>query len=876
MAGAPRATAMSERADTSFDGWGSARRWTSRLWVRVVVPLVVLVVAFEVFAWARTQYLWFRSVGDQSVFTTLWVTRFVLALVFGAADFAWIAGMMYLAYRLRPRFRPADTSPLLLRYRAAMDLRLRLAIGLPAGFVALWGAVSAAGQASTFLAWRHQVPFGVRDPYFGLDASFFVFTYPWLLYLVDQLIAMSIIGIIAAGVVHLMVGGFQGLTPRRSGAQVPRAASAHLSVLVALFMVSLGLSALLSRYGYELSNNSLFTGVSYTDEHVRFGAKLAVALIAFICAGLFLVNAWTRRWSMGWVSLILLLVSSIILLGIYPASVQQFKVRPSEPQLEALVHRQSHLGDPRRVWRRGGADHAQLRGHPDRYRGPAQGGRRGASVDPVDGPLDHRAHVRGTAAEAELLHVPPGARRRPLHDRRRVHRCGGRSPGDQSAAIPDKTWSNVHTVYTHGYGVVAAYGNRRNGDEPAWIEGGLPPTGALNEKQGRIYFGEQSSNYVVVGAPPSTPPVELDTPALTSTGQPSLYTYQGSGGVPIGNWFTRLLYAAHLNDLNLLLSNRVNADSRILTDREPVQRVEQVAPWLVPDSDPYPTVVDGRIVWVIDCYTMTANYPNSQEVGWQAATSDSASNARSVLFDRPVNYVRNAVKATVDAYNGTVNLYAWDESDPILKTWENDVPRTHQAEDGDPGRPAEPPALPAGPVHRAALDSGPLPRDRPGSVVAEVRPVAGARRPDEVGLRRAAALLPVGAVAGGEPAGVQPHVGFHAERPVEPHRLPQRRRGRVESRLRSHAHSADGRHRAGAGAGADLQRDQLQRVGRRQAAALPRPGVVVGDLRQPSDPAGRWRHALRRTRLHADHRKFGQLPGAALRRRALRGARRNR
>ncbi|HET9127350.1 MAG TPA: UPF0182 family protein [Propionibacteriaceae bacterium] len=664
---------MSEQAARfSRQGWGRTSR--GRLWVRILVPLVVVVVGFEALAWIRTQYLWFRSVGDQSVFTTLWVTRLVLALVFGAVDFAWVAGTMYLAYRLRPRFRSANTSVLLLRYRAAMDLRLRLAVGLPAAFVALWGAASGAGAASTFLAWRNQVPFGRTDPYFGLDVSFFVFTYPWLTYLVDHLIAMAVIGIIAAGAVHLMVGGFQGMSLTHRGEESPRAASAHLSVLVALLMIALGLSALLGRYGYEMSDNSLFTGVSYTDQHVRFGAKLVVAIVAFICAGLFILNAWTHRWSLGWLSLILLLVTSIILLGIYPATVQRFKVRPSEPQLEA-PYIANHISATRAAYGLSNvkttpnyaatqtANAGQLKADAEAL--PSIRLMDPAIVAPTFEALQQKQNYYTFPPVLDVDHYTlDGVSTDAVVAAREIN----------TDAIPDKTWTNLHTVYTHGYGVVAAYGNRRTGDEPVWIEGGLPPTGALNETQGRIYFGEQSSNYVVVGAPQGTPPVELDTPALTASGSPSLYTYTGTGGVPIGNWFDKLLFATRLNDLNLLLSNRVNSDSRILTDRQPVQRVQQVAPWLVPDSDPYPTVVDGRVVWVIDGYTMSANYPDSQQVGWQAATSDSASTARSVLFDRPVNYVRNAVKATVDAYDGTVTLYAWDESDPILKTWEKTYP----------------------------------------------------------------------------------------------------------------------------------------------------------------------------------------------------------
>ena len=664
---------MSERA-APLSRLGSGRGFRGRLWLRVLVPLVGLAIGFEALAWVRTQYLWFRSVGDQSVFTTLWTTRLVLALVFGAIDFAWVAGMMYLAYRLRPRFRSANTSPLLLRYRAAMDLRLRLAIGLPAAFVALWAAGSAAGSASTFLAWRNQVPFGIKDPYFGFDVSFFVFTYPWLSYLVDHLIGMAVIGLLAAGAVHLMVGGFQGLTFTRQGDDRPRAASAHMSVLMAVLMIALGLSALLGRYGYELTDNSLFTGVSYTDQHVRFGAKLVVALIAFICAGLFVLNAWTGRWTLGWVSLILLIITSIILLGIYPATVQRFKVRPSEPQLEAPFIG-NHITATRAAYGLSGVkitpnyaatqtvSAGQLKADAEAL--PSIRLMDPAIIAPTFEALQQKQNYYTFPPVLDVDHyMLDGVSTDAVVAAREIN----------TSAVPDKTWSNLHTVYTHGFGVVAAYGNRRTGDEPVWIEGGLPPTGSLNEKQGRIYFGEQSSNYVVVGAPEDTPPVELDTPALTASGQPSLYTYTGSGGVAIGNWFDKLLFATRLNDLNLLLSNRVNSASRILTDREPVQRVQLVAPWLVPDSDPYPTVVDGRIVWVIDGYTMTATYPDSEQVGWQAATSDSASNARSVLFDRPVNYVRNAVKATVDAYDGTVNLYAWDEADPILKTWEKAFP----------------------------------------------------------------------------------------------------------------------------------------------------------------------------------------------------------
>ena len=247
------------------------------------------------------------------------------------------------------------------------------------------------------------------------------------------------------------------------------------------------------------------------------------------------------------------------------------------------------------------------------------------------------------------------------------------------AGVEGKNWNNLRTVYTHGYGAVAAYGNRRqSGGEPDWIAKDIPPTGKIGEAEPRIYFGEVHNDYSIVGAPADAQPIELDTPGGGEGGNPKTFTYTGTGGVPIGGLFNRLLYAAKFADVNLLLSDRVNEASKIIYDRTPRERVMKAAPWLSVDGDAYPAVVEGRIVWIIDGYTTSNSYPYSQRVDLNQVTSDSLTSTQGnnvvAQPDTSVNYMRNSVKAVVDAYDGTVKLYAWDDKDPVLQTWRKAFP----------------------------------------------------------------------------------------------------------------------------------------------------------------------------------------------------------
>jgi uncharacterized membrane protein (UPF0182 family) len=243
---------------------------------------------------------------------------------------------------------------------------------------------------------------------------------------------------------------------------------------------------------------------------------------------------------------------------------------------------------------------------------------------------------------------------------------------------PSRNWINDHLVYTHGFGFVAAYGNERDADgKPSFTVGNLPPTGTLGKFEPRVYFGENVPDYSIIGGVKTDTPVEFDYPDDASPNGQKNYTYSGSGGVPVGSLLNKVVFALKYQEQRILLSSLINKDSKILFERNPRERVSKVAPWLTLDGDPYPALVDGKILWIVDGYTTSAGYPYSRQTSLSNATADAlTTNSASIAAQRnqTVNYIRNSVKATVDAYNGTVTLYQWDDKDPVLKTWSKAFP----------------------------------------------------------------------------------------------------------------------------------------------------------------------------------------------------------
>ncbi|MFZ0529472.1 MAG: UPF0182 family protein [Propionicimonas sp.] len=637
-----------------------------------------LVGVFIIFAELWTQKLWFDSVTYPQVFSIQLLAQVLLFLLFFTVMALSIGANMGIAYRLRPEARRTGQSAVLDRYRDLLEANIGMAILVPAVFFGLIAGSSAIGQSMDYIAWWNRTPFGTTDPYFGLDVGFYVFEYPIWRDLLAFFMGSMFFGLITAAAVHFAVGGIVAGRPHGPGLRA-NAARIHLSILGGLLLVGYGLQLLLDRYGLLLQQDALFTGVQYTDAHSRFTAKIVLAVIAFLCAGLFFANGFLRRWTLPATGLVLMLVSSLILGLGYPMIMQGFQVKPNEPDFER-PYIQAHIDATRQAYGIAETEVTEYEAVTQVSKGQLKEDAEALPgirlMDPTVVPptFENQQQLRGYYSFPPALdvdrYVIDGKETDAVVAAREINLSG----------LPDQAWNNLHTVYTHGYGMVAAYGNRRSpAGDPVWIEKNLPPEGSLPDYEGRIYFGEQSSTFAIVGRLPGQAPIEFDSPGGGQDAGEVNNTYAGTGGVPIGDLFTRILYAAHFADWNFLLSDRINSASKVLYNRTPKERVAEVAPWLTIDSNVYPAVADGRLVWIVDGYTTSANYPNSELESLRGATTDSQTTRLGGLPDGQVNYMRNSVKAVVDASNGTVELYAWDATDPILQAYQKAFPATLKA-----------------------------------------------------------------------------------------------------------------------------------------------------------------------------------------------------
>ncbi len=643
-----------------------------------LIVLGVLALLFGVFTNLWTERLWFNSTGFGEVFTTQLVTQIALFAAFGLLTFVAIVGTAVLAYRLRPRYRPMSVEQQSLeRYREAIEPSRRGIVLIGAGILAVTSGLGAAAAWQTFLVWWNRTSFGQTDPQFNVDVGFYIFEYPWWRFVLSFAFATVILSLITAAVVHYLYGGIRLQTP---GEKVTGAAIAHLSALAAVLMLLKAAAYWLDRYGLVLEDNALFTGAGYTAVNAILPAKTILTFIALVCAALFLVAVFRRTWTLAGLGLGLLLLSSVLLSAAWPALVQQFQVRPSEADRESeFIER--NIASTRDAYLIG-RDRVDIQEYNAVTTATAGQLRDDADTIPnirlldpsvVPPTFQQLQQVRGFYSFSDPLDVV----RYEVDGETRDMVVAVREIDQAGIPTAQQNWINEATVYTHGFGYVAAFSNQRNADgSPVWAEEDIPPVGVLGEYEPRIYFGENSPAYSIVGAPEGQDPVEFDIPTDAAEGGGQRNTYSGEGGVPVGSLFEKALFAVKFQEGNILLSNRVNADSKILWDRDPRQRVEKVAPWLIADGDPYPVIVDGRIKWVVDGYTSASSYPYSQRIGLEVATNDSRSQREGVA-NQPqaaINYIRNSVKATVDAYDGTVTLYEWDDSDPILQAWKGVFP----------------------------------------------------------------------------------------------------------------------------------------------------------------------------------------------------------
>jgi uncharacterized membrane protein (UPF0182 family) len=659
--------------------------------VGILVGLFLVLTGFASF-W--TERLWFESVGYASVFSKLVVTRIGMFAAFGAVMAAVVGLNIVIAYRFRPIFRPASPEQVSLdRYRDAVTpIRRWLTLGV-ALIVGAFAGASGAGKWREFMLWRHGVPFERKDPYFHKDIGFYVFDLPWLHYLVDFAMAVAVVSLIAAAIVHYLFGGIrlQSQHDRLSGP-----AAAQLSALLGVFVLCKAGDYWLDRFDLLNDSGSLITGFTYTDDHAVLPAKNILMFIALICAVLFLANVIRRTWLLPTVGLGLLALSAILLGLIWPGIVQQFQVKPSQADKEA-PYIEKNIEATRAAYDIGDADVTNYGRQSDLTPGERNAEVRNASgirlVDPqlIRDAFEQQKQLRRYYSVADVLDVD----RYMVNGDERDVVLGVREIDQAGMTEDSKNWSNLHTVYTHGYGVIAAFGNQRSatgsegtlGEEPVWAG---PDTDAAQDLapdgyRAQIYFGEKSPEYSIVGkASEGARDVELDQPSEGDEDTTS--TYDGSAGVDVGGTMNQLLYAWKFGEPNIVLSGRVNGNSKILYDRDPRKLVEKVAPWLTVDADPFPAIVDGQVVWLLDGFTTTDQYPLSQRGSYKDMTSDALateSEFRTLPTDE-INYMRNAVKAVVDAYDGTVTLYAWDEEDPMLQAWRAAFPGTVKDKDDIP------------------------------------------------------------------------------------------------------------------------------------------------------------------------------------------------
>jgi uncharacterized membrane protein (UPF0182 family) len=626
-------------------------------------------------------WLWFGEVGYRGVFATVLFTQIVQFLVGALLIGGLVALSLWIAYRTRPVFVPVSgPEDPIARYRTVIIQRLRLfGIGIPV-VIGVIAGLAAQGDWQTVQQFLNSTPFGIADPEFGIDISFYAFQLPFLRYVLDWMFVAVAIAFVVSLITHYIFGGIR-LTGRAG--QVSSAARAQLAILAGVFVLLKAGAYYLDRYELLFSDrNPLFTGATYTDLNAVMPAKLILLFISIICAAAFFAAVFRRNLQLPAIATVLLVLSSVLIGAAWPQVLQQFSVAPNAQQREALSI-ERNITATRDAFGLTNINEVPYSGQSDAT--PAEVRAETATMSNIR--LLDPAKLERTFTQRQQLRAFYGFPQQLDIDRYEVNGqlqdfVVAMRELDTSGLSGNQTeWINQHLVYTHGNGIVTAQANEINAAlEDGSGQGGLPVftsekpeiPESLRVQEPRAYYGELIDTYSIVGAPEGAPPVEYDTDT-------ERYTYNGRGGVPLDNIVNRLVFSLFYGERNILFNSSINENSKIMYVRDPSDRVQAVAPWLTMDGDPYPAVVDGRITWIVDGYTTLENYPYAERTPLGESTTDALQPGQGGVrpeLDRDVSYLRNSVKATVDAYDGTVTLYAFDESDPVLQTWMKTFPGT--------------------------------------------------------------------------------------------------------------------------------------------------------------------------------------------------------
>lgn len=650
----------------------------------IVISLIVLgglVALLYAAASIWTDVLWYRQLGYLQVLTTQWGSSAVMFAIgfLGMAAPLWLS--IWLSFRSQPTYVRVNAT--LDQYQRVLEpLRTGITWGLPI-FFGLIAGLAAASNWTTAQLWLNGVDTGTTDAQFGLDLGFYMFDLPFY----QQVVSFALVVVLLSAVLLVALSYLYGaIRIEQRRLRVAKTTRVQLAVTIAVYVALQAVQIWLSRYQQLTDSSGLFTGAGYTSVNAVIPGQTILAAIAVLVVIGFVVAAVTGRWRVSLVGGAVLVVAALVIGVAYPWGIQAFRVQPSERSLEQ-EYLQRNIDATRAAYGLDGLDVEEY----------------DAVTTAQAGAL--RSDVETTASIRLLDPELVSDTFRQLQQYKQYYQFGASSDAaldvdrydingssvDTVLAVrelsqqPSDSWYNNTIVYTHGYGVVAAYGNQVTSDgKPIFFESNIPVSGALEDYEPRIYFGENSPEYSIVGGDDGGSPNELDYPASSSAegddtassdSNQTYTTFSGDGGPVLSDGLTKLLYAMKFGSIEILTSDAVSSGSQILYDRDPVDRVQKVAPYLTLDSDPYPAVVDGRVQWVIDGYTTSNSYPYSNKVSYNSAINDSTQSTTRTTTDS-VNYVRNSVKATVDAYDGSVKLYAWDTEDPVLQTWQKVFPST--------------------------------------------------------------------------------------------------------------------------------------------------------------------------------------------------------
>lgn len=616
----------------------------------IIIAAVVLLMASGAIAEFYTDALWFDDLGQAAVFWRTLGWEWSAGLVAAAAFFVLLYTNLRIARGMMPTtsIRPAEGP--YAQFEAVLQ-QLRETVGRLSGVALLAISLAAAVLAGLAVAGSWQTialaingtSFGVADPQFGIDLGFYFFTLPALRLLKSWLTGALVVTLLLTALVHALNGSirpwdrWRGFDPHVKG---------HLSVLGGLIVLAQAFGYWLSIYELNYSPRGQVIGASYTDVHAQIPAYVILIGIALLSGIALLVNIRFRGWRLPIIAIGTWVVASIVVGGAYPAVVQQFRVAPNEVEAES-PYLERNIAATRDAF---GLSDIEVRAFPAEE-----------TLDASDLAGNERtiANVRVWDPNVAVQTYQQLQGIRPYYDfsdvdidrylidgQLRQVLISARELNVGRLATQAQTWVNQHLVYTHGYGLVVSPVNESSGQGyPRFILRDIPPASDtdLTLEQGALYFGEQTTEYAIAG----TDLAEFDYPVGDANAETS---YTGAGGIELSNPLRRAAFALRLSAPQILFSQYIRSDSQVLYRRTIAQRIEALAPWLYIDSDPYPVIADGRAMWVADCYTVSDRYPYSERYNG-------------------VSYIRNSVKVTVDAYDGTTTLYAFDPEDPLLQAW---------------------------------------------------------------------------------------------------------------------------------------------------------------------------------------------------------------